>query len=80
MKIPWKDAAVHEGTIPQQKILYPHPVILECGDCHWTGYWYPRENQINVSGRHCSYGGDHSWTVYSWNGNAPQEAPLTDDY
>ena len=85
MNIPWKDAAVHEGVVPQQEILYPRPVILECADCREPGFWYPAKNTVDSGSRSCQTApgisrNSHCWGVVSWNGNAPQEAPLIDDY
>lgn len=72
---PWQGAEIHEGTIPQQATMYPRPVVLECGQCHKPGYWYPAEDRIDTGGRMC-FGETpprpyHQWDVYSWNGNEP---------
>lgn len=85
MNIPWKDAKVHEGTVPNQEDLFPKPVILQCTSCNRIGYWYPEENTVAVRSRSCQtapkiFRDRHCWGVFSWNGNAPQEAPLTSDY
>lgn len=74
---PWQAAEIHEGTIPQQAILYPRPVILECQDCMRVGYWYPDESRIDTRSRMCPEGPVgwrpyHRWTVESWNGHQPE--------
>jgi hypothetical protein len=82
-EVPWKDADICEGTVPQQAILYPRPVVLECQECGWVGYWYPAEDKIDTGYRVCLRDGTrparsfHVWAVQSWNGNAPQAAPVT---
>lgn len=73
---PWHGAQIHEGVIPQQAILYPHPVILECQDCGRAGYWYPDESRIDTRSRMCPEGPDgwrpfHCWDVENWNGHVP---------
>lgn len=70
---PWEGAQIHEGTIPQQAILYPLPVLLRCEDCCQTGYWYPGDNRIDTRSGMCP-GPDgwrpyHAWVLRSWNGN-----------
>jgi hypothetical protein len=76
---PWQNAEIHEGVIPEQAILYPRPVILECEDCGRAGYWYPAESRIDTAGRLCPEGPGgwrafHAWTVRSWNGHDPAGA------
>lgn len=75
---PWHDAEIREGTVPQQRFLYPRPVVLECRDCYRGGYWYPAGNRIDVTSRMCDTPGGwrpyHAWGVESWNGNEPVSA------
>ena len=82
--LPWRDAEIRIGTIPQQASLYPKPVILECEDCMTTGFWYPEDNYIDTTRRMCpdeDHGQRpyHRWSVAGWNGNAEVDAPMADD-
>lgn len=85
MNSPWENAEIHEGIAPEQRTLFPRPVVLECQECRIAAYWYPAENRIDVYSRlhRQEYpggwtSGHHDFAVYSWNGNEAQEGPISD--
>lgn len=81
MDVPWKDAKIVCRVIPQQEMMSPRPVTLQCRDCGDIGYWYPGENEIDIGRRVCFYDssghtrGYHLFEVVRWNGNVQVNAP-----